>query len=71
MPCDPSCPGWAVFEVEAPSGWGMEPRLEIQRCDTCDRYPDDEGARQSALRYLRDIETVRAKNLWNQWLEDV
>lgn len=32
-PCSPGCPGWAVF-----NGNG------IQRCDECNRFPDDDAA---------------------------
>jgi hypothetical protein len=42
------CRGWDVFDL----GGGV---LEIQRCDTCEQYPDDDVAEQVALAYLRDL----------------
>lgn len=35
-PCDPGCPGWAVFTT----GYGEY----IQRCDDCGRFESDEAA---------------------------
>lgn len=39
-PCDPNCDGWAVFECDG----SEDPRTEIQRCDACDRFEDDDAA---------------------------
>jgi hypothetical protein len=49
-PCEPGCSGWDFFEVNtgeedlqhrdpAPAG-----RLQVQRCDSCDRFVSDEMA---------------------------
>jgi hypothetical protein len=43
LPCeDRYCPGWGIFNDK-----------EVQRCDTCERYPDDETAGIAATRWLQ------------------
>lgn len=40
---DPHCPGWLVTLD-----------LEIERCDTCSVFEDDDDAREAALQWLHD-----------------
>lgn len=42
---DERCPGWAVFECGG--------ALEIERCDTCKVFDDDDEAEQAALMWLQ------------------
>jgi hypothetical protein len=50
-PCEPGCPGYGAFDVgrEPHPGleYGYNEALEIQRCDACHRYMDDEEAYQA------------------------
>ena len=38
-PCSPGCPGWGVFNENG----------EIQRCDECNRFADDDEAIQHVI----------------------
>lgn len=54
-PCDPECPGWAVFDI----GGG---ELEIQRCDECwhnDPCPPDDTYYQTRPECLKVLELAR------------
>lgn len=42
-PCDPGCPGWGVFNENG----------EIQRCDECNRFADDDEAIQHVSHLMR------------------
>ena len=47
-PCDPYCLGWAVFERQ-----GSEmPGFDIERCDDCGLYADDDEAMVAAVKWL-------------------
>ena len=49
--CSPGCPGWAVFNGN-----------EIQRCDACARFKDDDAAIEHVLRLeRREIREMRAQ----------
>lgn len=61
--CDPGCPGWAVFN-----------HREIQRCDTCRRFEDDEEAvahvqKLELLDVERHKEPQRSRNMNEQIVE--
>jgi len=43
---DADCPGWAVFTVD------REPGAEIEKCDCCGRFNDDDEALEHVLRSL-------------------
>ena len=46
--CDPNCLGWAVFERQ-----GSEmPGFDIERCDDCGMYADDDDALTAAVKWL-------------------
>lgn len=49
--CSPRCPGWGVFFVE------REPGFEIERCDECARFVDDDEAIDHVLRELKLTKT--------------
>lgn len=44
--CCVDCPGWAIFDVN------REPGREVERCDECDRFCDDDEATDHVLRKL-------------------
>lgn len=46
-PCADGCQGYGPFTVDRP------PFLELQRCDCCERFPDDDAA---AAQFVRDLE---------------
>ena len=45
--CDPECQGYGAFTVD------RDPGDEIERCDECARFDDDDGAR---LQLVTDLE---------------
>lgn len=45
--CCEECQGYGLFTVDRP------PFLELQRCDSCDRFKDDDEA---AVQFTRDLE---------------
>ena len=51
-PCSPGCPGVAVFD-----GNFVEPEgfVHIERCDACDRFPDDQTAAESLVAKKMDV----------------
>jgi len=46
--CDPDCDGWGVFDCDG----GEDPRIEIERCDDCARFKDDDEARAHVARLV-------------------
>ena len=52
-PCSPDCLGWDVFDCD-------DRPAEIQRCDDCDRFEDDEEATEAAMDWVRQ-RALRAK----------
>lgn len=54
---DPYCPGWDLFAVDG------EDRVEVQKCDECRRFEDDENAAKAAREWVqiarRDQEKYR------------
>ena len=52
--CSPGCPGWAVFNGN-----------EIQRCDACARFEDDDEAITHVIGIeLREVERTKNSVTW-------
>lgn len=45
-PCCEGCQGWAFFDADGVT--------ELQRCDACDRFPDDAAAAEYAVPLIED-----------------
>lgn len=46
-PCSPGCQGYDAFVVD------RDPGMELERCDDCARFVDDDTA---AVQFVRDLE---------------
>ena len=46
VPCCEGCQGWAFFDADGVT--------ELQRCDACDRFPDDAAAAEYAVPLIEE-----------------